>query len=179
MPLWKNSNDANSAPLFVTNAANGNSGKQEYGTNVIYVHGVEGFPVAPGWARKLTAGGRTRWESLVPMRRSPALAAFATYLTAGGSGAWKGFSVADSWGSITRQPIEGFPMNFFAHNATDGSLAFTGNCLSQVTGKKVYVNGVEMAGGTWAFSSGNTTYTWSGSVPQVFTVGQSYVIEVK
>lgn len=65
MPLWKNEDSVDGAPKFVTNAATGETGADEYGTAVIYVYGDEGYPVATGWARKTEVGSRTIWESLV------------------------------------------------------------------------------------------------------------------
>jgi hypothetical protein len=65
MTLWKNVDNANSAPVFTTSASTGNTGKQDYGSAVIYVHGNEGYGVAPGWTRKTVRGSRTYYETLV------------------------------------------------------------------------------------------------------------------
>lgn len=68
MPLWKNIRDANSAPKFITDAATGETGVQEFGTQIFYIDGTEGYPVAPGWARKTIRGSRTLWESVAAIR---------------------------------------------------------------------------------------------------------------
>jgi len=69
MPLWKNSDAAGSAPKFITNAATGETGTDEYGVEVIYVDGTEGYPVSTGWVRKVTVGSRTYWETLVAAKK--------------------------------------------------------------------------------------------------------------
>lgn len=65
MALWGKNDQANNAPKFVTNSGNGNTGIQDYGSEVIMVLGTEGYPVPPGWARRYTKGDRTIWESLI------------------------------------------------------------------------------------------------------------------
>lgn len=65
MALWDNKNSKNSAPKFVTDAANAQSGIDEFNVDVIFVYGNEGYPVQPGWARRITKGNRVMWESLV------------------------------------------------------------------------------------------------------------------
>ena len=75
MPLWKNIKDANSAPKFVTDAATGETGVQEYNTQMFYISGNEGYPVSPGWARRTIKGSRTLWESVAAIR-SPIMDVF-------------------------------------------------------------------------------------------------------
>lgn len=70
MPLWKNDNSANSAPKFVTDATTGETGMQEYGAELFFVTGVEGYPVAPGWVRRTIRGSRVYWESVIPLRNT-------------------------------------------------------------------------------------------------------------
>lgn len=75
MPLWKKLNDANSAPKFIADAANGETGKQEFAKGeVVRVYGNEGYSVPPGWARKIVGtgnrSGRIIWESLVALKYS-------------------------------------------------------------------------------------------------------------
>lgn len=68
MTLWKKTNNANSAPKFVTDAAKGETGIQEYGDQIFLVTGSEGYPVSPGWARKTIRGSRVLWESVATFR---------------------------------------------------------------------------------------------------------------
>lgn len=65
MALWGEINQANNAPKFVTNSGNGNTGIQDYGSEIIFVTGTEGYPVPPGWNRRYTRGNRVLWETLV------------------------------------------------------------------------------------------------------------------
>lgn len=73
MPLWKNSNSANSAPKFTTDTAEGQTGIQEFGEDLFYVTGAEGYGVPPGWARKRTVRGKTLWESIVAFKSGTAV----------------------------------------------------------------------------------------------------------
>lgn len=74
MALWGKNNIANSAPKWQTDVLNGNTGIQEYGEDIIYVYGNEGYPVAPGWARRTQGTGnrsnRFMWESLATFKPS-------------------------------------------------------------------------------------------------------------
>lgn len=76
MPLWSNEDTANSAPKFVTNAGTGATGTAEYANTVSGFGIVESKnarlegkgSVAPGWVKSVTAGNRTRYETLAVVR---------------------------------------------------------------------------------------------------------------
>lgn len=67
MAAWGKGLNANSAPKFITDNTTGETGKQEYGNQIVFVTGKEGLPVAPGWARRVSKGQRVLWESLAAL----------------------------------------------------------------------------------------------------------------
>lgn len=76
MPSWSTTDQANSAPVYVTEVETGETGIQMYGNNVFGVDKAEavvtGKGVAPGWVRVTTGSGgragRVTYETLVAFR---------------------------------------------------------------------------------------------------------------
>lgn len=105
-------------------------------------------------------------------------------LTAGFGGASIGYK-AGSFGSISVEPFPGTPLLEFtvSEGSVLGVIQFNGDVTSSLSGKTVWVNGVEYASNFsgWSTISGNTTGTWGpalGSAPP-FAEFASYTIEFK
>ena len=81
MPLWGSEDKYANAPKFVTDAAAGETGQDEYGTNVFGVDAAEAAATngaTSGWVRRVagTGGrsGRVQYESLVALSGATAFA---------------------------------------------------------------------------------------------------------
>ena len=80
-----------------------------------------------------------------------------------------------SFGSITGEPIVGEVLDIIFTTGTGGLAAtFSGDILSEVSGKSLYVDSVEYAGG-WYLSSGTTLFEITAGGP-TFVIGVTYEI---
>ena len=145
MSLWGSNNISNSAPKWQTDQDTGETGNQEYGEDIIFVYGDEGYPVPPGWARRKQGTGnrkdRFMWESLATFKqtktKSFALSKPVRVLVVGdsltaGRGAGSGSVQMDgaralSWPTIMTNTLQSWGFNaqaesFCEGNNTGGSL---------------------------------------------------------
>ena len=107
-------------------------------------------------------------------------------MTAGDfSGSIQGYSngtFIDTFGSIDVEPLPGNPLlTFFGGSLTNG-IGFQGDCLSQLSGKSVWIDGVEYpfndSDWTYDADNDNTGGVWTANTI-TFTPTQTYSIEIK
>ena len=69
---WGKIDTANSAPTYITEIKNGDTGIEQYGNTVFAVDAVEASvtngPASPGWVRVVPKGSRKLYETLVAIR---------------------------------------------------------------------------------------------------------------
>lgn len=113
------------------------------------------------------------------------LAGANSVLVAGTSGTQTGFNNG-LYGSLIRSPLGlralGSKISAFYHNAGGGGfvvLAVSGNQLSALVGKSIFVNSTEIAfddADSASYSAPNTQYSWVTSNP--FTNGATHTLKV-
>lgn len=92
-----------------------------------------------------------------------------------GAGYYPQFSV----GSIDAEPIPGETLvQCYSATGSGSILAFSGDIVSVVTGKTVWIDSVEYAPDVadWNFDGTNTRYQFTA---EPFSMGNSYFIEIK
>lgn len=69
---WGKTDTANSAPTYITEIKNGDTGIEQYGNTIFAVDAVEAQvtngPASPGWVRVTSKGSRKIYETLVAIR---------------------------------------------------------------------------------------------------------------
>lgn len=106
-------------------------------------------------------------------------------LTAGDYfGALQGYSdgsLIDAFGSIDADPVSGHALAIFVDGAS-ASIVFDGDCVTELSGKTVWIDSVEYPfSNDWAYDSENgyTVADWGGGSPPDFTDSSTYLVEIK
>lgn len=105
-------------------------------------------------------------------------------LTAGsiGGGSVVGYG-AGEFGTISAEPYPESPLSQIATALPINTsyIAFTGDIASALSGKTVWIDGIEYATGFsgWSFGDGETGGTWSSPSHPVFVEFSTYLIEIK
>lgn len=94
---------------------------------------------------------------------------------------FSGYSTDYGIGSLSRQPLAGVTLtDIFTISGYGAVVWFVGNVASQLSGKTVWIDGVEYAAGFsgWSYDDGHTVGEWQAGGP-IFVSNVTYVIEIK
>lgn len=151
------------------------------------MEGVPAGPLPQRYSNYLSSLGYTgtimekqiQWFQDEPAPSSPVI------LTAGqnAGGTNTGFSdgtvVAGSFGSLSAEPVDGFPVVALATSASSLAVALAGDATGVVDGMTLWIDGVEYEPTSdWSYVGSVTTYAVTPP-PFLFVDGNTYEIEIK
>lgn len=98
------------------------------------------------------------------------------------NGAWTGYSVPNSWGTLGENNLSSFGLTLREMISNDGGfggIVFTGDKVSELNGKSLYVGGSGPFSGTWTFDNTNTSLWWASDIPFMFAGGNNYEVIIR